>query len=645
MKSVLTIFAELIPQITTPLSLTAFTVFVIFFLLIKILLKANIFPTLTKQAGLKLLNKIFNLATVVLILIIIFSFISYIYIKKIQEDKTSRNMTFAETIIAQLEAEAANYSSKISTTSRFKRLVIFQPYIYKLSRLLNPEAAYDIINSISEKYQIPEITPALLCVSDEVLNNLLESPFHYLLPEDFDNVTHPLSIEDFVAYEPPDVWSLAEWGNSNEYKKQVATNKKILIYLFQNKMNIDYRDIVLFLKGKCMELIDKYPDSFLADAAIYVTIRSKLIRKEYESAIVLADEFISRYPKHRHCDDATALKVVAHEAMGKGKEAFFTALEGKDRPDSDMTWWFDWEIFRIAERILTKRELESIIHINPVPEILFSLKYTLAHHEACDFKYEVAHEMLVHLRTEIEQGRIKRIEYVELEQDIEKIKKIIELRKAKSLQKLYELGLLYYDDELVHYNQIFAGNRGHNGGNGEIIARTPEVYYIKRNNYYIASEIFKKVAARTDDLDLKQKALYKLARCYQHLSYSSAFYFRTLNRKNRKQYANECVNLFFNAFEIFKNGNLADDCLAEAGFCAWYYLGNATKAINYFKMVLKQYPHRNAVDNSWFHLARIYFRQNDLENAQKAYKALIQDSVSKRWIHVSEEELRSPRLY
>jgi outer membrane protein assembly factor BamD (BamD/ComL family) len=537
-------------------------------------------------------------------------------------------------LLKQLSIKAEKYKSKLFDTSPLKRLKVFQNEIYLIGRLVQPNIAYNLIIDFQKKYNIPEISPVLLMISKATLESIIKEPFNYSFPIDSNDVYSPMSS-----------WTL------NSASDDIILDRIHLSYLSKEDLNYKYKDFIYFLQGNFKLLLEQYPNSFLIDAALYAQIRQFIFIKDYDTAIRYANKFISEYPNHRHLDDAYVLKVISQQLAGKAMDAFYTTLIGQKQPDGDMSDWLEMQLFQIAERFLTKEELYEIINKNIVPDdLLLILKYTYAHHIAAEKDYQTVHDFLSSLQEDLKHKQnftnsdkklVKSIQRY-IKHDLKLFSKLSKLKKDNSLNGLYKLGLYYFNNDLVHYNQIFTCcDYPYYPSRRDIYmeSRTNKKYFEKRNNLYLASKIFEDIAQKTDNLILKQKSLYKLARCYQRLSYSFSFFHDQLDYKDRETFKNLSLEIFQSAYEIYKNGHIADDSLAEAGYIAWFHLNNIVEAKRLLKKVINEYPNKNAEDNAVYLLALIYESEGDMVNALKYYIKLGKICVSHRFKDISNKKV------
>ena len=309
--------------------------------------------------------------------------------------------------------------------------------------------AYKKIMDLYEKYKIPELTPALLAISDKTLERLLYKPFNYVFTSG--------------VYR----WdkSQADWSFDEEVKSG-SVNLDNLEFLCRDDLKFPYKDMVLFLNGDFLQVVSQYPNSIVSDASLYAKIKNSLLNQDYESAVEYADEFTRRYPKHRHLDDATALKVIAYEVSGEPLAAFDTAWQGRQLPDGDMRDWFEEEQFQITERFMNSKQFEMLIKKYHDSPLLGNLMYTFAHHLMVEGKYEEANYQLRKLKDYLHKGKTRLINpffggkiSVNIDADIENTTTLLALHRDKSLLGIYNLGLYYYHNELAYYNQLHVGFR------------------------------------------------------------------------------------------------------------------------------------------------------------------------------------------
>lgn len=613
---------QLIPKLTHPLSLIAFSIFVFLYLFVKILVNGRLFPQFTQKNAFKFLNKLLNIAAIVILLIIILGFASNLYVNYRSSVIELHKERQLKQKISELKIFANECRNNLTGTSQIKRLYSFQPYIYDIGNMLPIGEAYTLVKKLGEEYDIPELTPALLVVSKEVMDGLIERPFNYVLSD-----------KEISGYRPTYGWCLSDALVSEDLSIPLDKAR------FLAAKDCKYRDLLLFLSGDFDLLINDYPTSIWIDAAFYARARAALLEKRYLLCSTLVDEFIDKYPQHRHVDDAYVLKVVALELEHRPVEALYSTFNGVGRGDGDMTDWLISERFDIIERMMNTEELKKLILAPMFSNMIPMLRYTLANHLMAEQKYYDAQLVFCNMQEGIERSIYDMPVDINLSTDISLSTDLMGLTKDKSPTGLFQLANYIFDTELIHFNQFYKIFRPRRNG-GLIEARTPEEYYNKHNNFYIASQIYDDIIQKTNDLVLKQKAYYKMGRCFDHLSRSCAFYYESIGGATREQYAQKCIEAFLEGYKIFQTGLLADDCLAEVGVLYHLQFQNENRSIYYLERVVNEFPGSNAMDNALYWLAHIYEDRGEKQRAEKLYTQIFLTTPKQKWQKLAGEHLQ-----
>jgi tetratricopeptide (TPR) repeat protein len=621
---------KIIPKINHPISLVAFTLALIL-IVIKLVLSSKKLKPLRQNQSFILLNKLLNYFVLFSIVVIILAFGLIFYQKYSETSLEKESKVDLLSLIEESKSTALKLKRNRLTTSEKDKIMEIQPHIYKLGKNTNIEKAYTIIKNKHKKIGTREYSPAFLAISDDVLFELLLNPFNY-------------------CYGPRNY----RWGQNggdwfyNDLIEENELDIEKLTYLINTEDQFAYKDFLFFLNGNFERIIRDYPNSIIADAAVYAQIKSSLLYEDYDTAIEYAEIFKKLYPDHRHLDDAYALKVIAYELSGRSVDAFYAARQGFELPDGDMREWFYEEMFFIAERFMDSKELKAIIDQNANLKLIGNYQYTYAHHLMAEKKYAAALSYFKKLKSNKKLKLAWPFFYskerpvdLEIANDIILAEELTTHSEDDSLSGKYMLGLIYFNNELIHYNQLYKGRR--NSGDESRESRTPEKYFELRNNFYLAAHYFSIVANATEDLELKQKSLYKLARCYQHLSYSIAFYTDTIGHVRRISYGKHCINTFLKGMRIYPEGDLSDDCLVEAGFLSAYLIGDLAEGKRLLKLTISEYGDRNSADNALYHLAMIYKDSNEYIKAIKTLIQLSNNHLSIRWKIISNQEIKSLR--
>lgn len=645
--AVIQYLAKLVPLITNPISLIAFAVFVVVFLLSKMILASGLLPPVTKSQGFVVLNKILNIAGLALILIIVFSFGAYIYTERQKGALRSKDVRTARRSLIQLADIAAEIKGSPTAFSTRERLIELQPHIFAIGQVLDTDLAISEVERIRDQYHLDEISPALLATSRSTLTNILDSPFNYVPPgAGSSSFGYPSTSGN------GHLWSLDE-----EVAEELIAREYVMQLM--SAPTFPYKDLVYFLAATDPEDWDStYPASLVHDAAFYTPIRQALIDGDFDRAVEQADRFIQRYGPslHEHTDDAAVLKTIAAEGLGNGLLALRAIDEGLILPDGDMKQWFEWERGSVVERILHPWEVGQLEVEPSYAEYRSVLAYTRGHHLVARRQYAAGLSVLravlqsptglcrapAKASSPLAAGRdtlITRSDLLPtcvppdiLQADIQRIEALIHLAADSSPAGRFRYGVALAGDELVHYNRILGINRSWNK------VRTPSRYFEERNNYWLAALVLQQ-AANTADIELRQRALYKLGRCYQRLAGRYAFYHKELAGHERKDFARLAVKTFLEAQRVDPEGELADDALAEAGLNAWLLQGSFARARRILEQVADEYPSRNAADNALFWLARSANDEGDNTRAAAYWARLAMSVTSDRLRRVVDERL------
>lgn len=618
MSQVAQSLVQLIPQITHPLALIAFTVFVVLFLLVKMLLRAGILPMVTQHHGFRLLNKVLNIAAVALLLIILLGFLSFAYVQFLGAQRRSRDASVVRDSLDRLAVTASTLSNRLRETTAVERLKLFQPDIYRVGSLLETDVAFREIERLRSTFQIPELTPTLLAVSEQVIEQLLEYPFNYAA--DDPKRRQAARKGRYHGY----TWSLGDFDDAQR-------NFEYLRFLDRVE-TFPYKEVVFFLLSRDPSSWGRgYERSIVWDAAFYVEIRRALWGDRPAEALTHAAEFVRRFPGHRHTDDAYALQVMAATRLGQSRQAFELAATGATLPDGDMSHWHRRRMLILAETRLTATdllELQGRLKAR-LSDVIPALQYIRIHHVAAARRYDEALELLRTLISSRPRICLWRDAGCVTEEDLRRDEKTLvdlsRLARDTSPEGRYRLGLRVFDTELLHYNRLFKGTRSVLKYDEDV----PSAYFELRNNYFVSSNHFQ-AAATTPDLALRQKALYKLARAYQHLAYSEAFFPQTIGPHSRREFATKTVETFLAAAAAFPSGPLADDSAVEAALNTWRLLDKRDRARDMLRAAVRDYSGKNAEDNAVYWLASIYVEEGRHDLALKHWVWLGRQALSAR---------------
>jgi hypothetical protein len=635
--------AKLVPLITDPISLVAFAVFVVVFLLTKLILASGVLRPVTKKQGFAILNKILNIAGLALIMIILFAFGAHIYSERQRTSLRSKDVRTARRHLIQLADIAAEIKSSPTSFSTRERLIELQPAIFAVGQVLDPDLAISEIKRVRDLYGLDEISPALLAISSASLTEILGRPFNYLPPGPSSNMFGYPS-----KYGGDDFWSLDEETAEELIAREYLERLK-------HAPTFPFKDLIFFLAAIDPEDWDStYPGSLVSDAAFYVPIREALINEDFAVAAEQADRFIRRFrpSSNEQTDDAAVLKTIAAEGMGDGLLALRSIDEGLALPDGDMKEWFESERIRIIEHILQPTELTKLEADASYSEHRSVLAYTRGHHLIARGDYDAGVTVLRSLLQSPNAlcpslmkasnadglmgdgtwGAIPTCVPVDiLRDDIQRIEVLNLLTKDGSPAGRFRYGIALGGDELVHYNQILGPGRSSRK------ERTPSRYFEERNNYWLSALAFRE-AANTSDPELRQKALYKLGRCYQQLANRSAFFYKQIAGHERADFAQLAVRTFLEAQRVHPAGALADDALAEAGLNTWLLEGNSARSKRILERVVEEYPSHNAADNALFWLAQSADDQGDEVRAAAYWARLAVSVTSSRLRRLVEEQ-------
>jgi len=609
--------AELLPGLTHPLSLVAFVVFVGFFLVVKLLLGANLLKPLTQSHGFRILNKILNIAAVVVLLVILLAFAAYYYDQYLRSAELREGLSdsfrqsSAEDLLGEIVQVIDALGEEAVTARPLERLKLFQPPIYQLGKTLSPKDAFDRIMELRDRYPIDELTPALLPVSSWMLASLFDEPFNYSTrcETDLYHTSHYSCLDD-----PREIGHLS--------------------FLASQDVPFPYREIVDFLAGSFPAVVEADPRGRFADAAQYCEIREAIGDGRYTDAVVAARAFEQAFPDHPHLDDSFALKVIALELGNRPREAMQAAAVGRLKPDGDMSYWFDHELMLISEihmdtttlRSFLEEDLDELEVENGSVLDRTELLYTLAQHEMAEGHLYSARDRFLAL------GSSEQAPSLDLGIELMKLDSLADVAGDQSAEGAFQRGLLFYRVDLMFYNRmVYRRSR-----------RAAEGYFELRNNFFRAAREFERAESLAQDQSLRQRTLYKLAKSYFHLSHPNAFFLTTIGGRSRTDYLRLARDTFARCHELIPDGDLSDDCLAEV---AWLWMiqddeESRSRAIETFEQVLLRFPERNAADNALYWLGRTYEQDGDLARALNVYTRLAAGFGAERWAEIGTAAVR-----
>jgi tetratricopeptide (TPR) repeat protein len=644
MQTLLESIATLVSFFSNGIGFKTILAFVAAYVLVKFLLYTSAFQRLTGSRGFRAVNRTFNVIAVGLAAVVLASFGAYFSTQRAKPVRAkSRDREAAKVAVAKIVSIAE--LTKATTTPRLKnavpdpsgfgqitfgapaeqRLLTLSPLIYDIGVILDPDVAFDLVRELNSRFGIPELSPAFLGISPDAVTALLIQPFNY------SSVHAPR-----LFYKGP---------RSVELTQADAT---VLEYLAKDDLRYPYKDFVYFLRGEYDLLKSQYPSSRLVVPSAYSAIRDALRRGAFEECINRADEFRGGYPNNEFADDAQSLKVVALEMLGKPIDAVRAAIDGMRLPDGDMKAWFNDQVFTIMERQMAAADLRQLIRENILPSWRIPMIYTLANHEAADGRFDEALRLL----SEVGKPNWKTVligvnrGYLPVEPDLNRDAQIwqhlVELEQDKSPAGQYRKGLFLYETPLVLYNQLHAAGFV---GRGQMpwkamTNRTPERYYLKRNNYLLAAHAFE-AAATSPDKILRQKAYYKAGRSYEHLAEYNSFRSSVLEGRTRLDDQRKSAELFLRSYQEDPRSELADDALLEGAVHTLPF--DSIKGQQLIGLVGTQYPGRNTAPYVIFHQAGISEEagkhREALEMLQRIPEGKLTAAV-KEQVRIIEEHMR-----
>lgn len=620
--------AALVPRITHPITLVAFSLFVVTFLLNKLVLASGLLSQVNKKDSFVLLNKILNAAAVALLMIIALAFGAYIYSMRLQVSLRSKDLRLAKGPLADLARAATEIKAAPLSLSIADQLRLVVNPIYKVGQILEPGVAIAEIERLHKLYALNVVTPALLAISPENLSYLLDVPFEYM-------PSTGVTARSVYAPENLDKWIIGD--------NEAAMAQLEYINILEQRDSFPFKDLVYFMGGIHPDAWDgDYPGSLVRDAAFYIPIRRALFEGRYTEAARSADRFVAEYGprRHRHVDDAYVLKVMAYEGAGKPEDALTTIHQALLLKRGDMLGWLRRERMRILEAYGTVDLVARFEDDPDYRQFRPVLSYTRAHHLLAMRRYDEAlktfssllsAESAICKRSQGDAAWESRPDHVgrrsestdlssnqqsddgEEDTDADDTPQCLPrevltnaIKTARLLAKLsvdssppgrFQYALAVFNDGLFHYNEILGRYRSS-------WTRAPESYYASHNNYYVAASVFEGIARDAgSSLELKQKALYKEGRCYAHLSDSSAFFLDEIDGMNRRDFAVAAAAKFEEAARVWPSGPLADDALTESAWHRRTLLGDPLGSYRLLNEVVSKYAGRNAEDEATLGIA------------------------------------------
>lgn len=589
-------FVALRQSLTDPLVVAAFAVFALFFLFSKIVSKTKLFPQLSKQSSFLLLTRVVNVAAGVVVLVLLTSFVLALY-RESRVGRRSADPRAAADQVAEIQRLANQFVEAPSDSDWRDRLRAFSKPVFELGKLLETTTAIETVRDLQRKTGLRELSPVLLALTPSDVNGLVHAPFRFAPSDDGrGRLTANYWYDDYDADDSQNLHpDASDAGVPDEYLRTVLSLPD----------RISYLDLALFVAGRDPQTWPDGNKSTLWDAGHYLQIRIARNRRQWRTAIEKGNEFQKLFPEHRHHDDAQVLMVKSAEALGDAKQAYRLAVQGLEMPDGDMRDWFSERLVRIPEWTGSSGFVEEHLRSERDKGRRAALTYTLAHHHAVEGNVLAAigtlEGLLGRWKAPCDEsfGDALCLSKEDVRNDVRQFRLLSQLRQQAehSPEQRYDLGLHYYDNELVFYNRLFFGSRK------MTVPTEATGYFERRNNYGLAAVEFERVARESKELRLVQMALYKLGRCYEHLSWSSSFIGDTFWERTRHGLAQKSVQAFARARDVYPTGPLADDALAEAGQASLQLLGNRRDALKFLNQVVDRYSAENAYDNALYLLA------------------------------------------